>query len=111
MEEDSQLTWLDNIKAPAKLTELRGVVKDIKEPRTIETEKYGKRKIIDIVVECREGKVVVTEFLPSQFPLLTSTTNLAKILDKYNCGTLRELLGKEVELAEGKREGYVIKKE
>ena len=111
METDSQLTWLDNVKAPVVLTELKGVVKEIHEPREVKTKEYGTRKIIDIVVECREGRVIATEFLPHQFPLLTNTANLGKILKKYECSSLKELLGKEVELTEGKKEGYVIRKE
>jgi len=102
--------WLDNVKAPVELTELKGKVVQIMEPREVQTKDYGKRKVMEIVIEAREGEVSVTEFLPARFPRMSPFSNLGKIMKKYGCKTLKELIGKEVELEKGKQENYKIRK-
>ena len=103
--------WLDNVKAPIKLSELKGKVNKIMEPQEVQTKEWGKRKIIEFIIEGKEGEVIVTEFLPRQFPIISPTSNLGKIMTKYECLCLRDLIGKEVELVEGKQERLKIKKE
>jgi len=111
MENQTDLDWLDSVKAPIELTKMKGEVVKIHEPREIETKDYGKRKMIDFVIKGEEGQVIASEFLPAQFPILTPNSSLGKILKKYDCKTLKELIGKEVELVEGKQESLKIKKE
>lgn len=110
MEEQKDIDWLDNVKAPVDLKEMKGEVIKILQPREIETEKYGKRKLIEIIVKGEEGEVIATEFLPQQFPLIAKGSNLGKIMKKYELNTLKDLLGKEVELEEGKQDNLKIKK-
>jgi len=110
MENQKDLDWLNNVKAPAELTEMKGTVARILQPREVKTKDYGVRKIIEFVIECREGQVIAAEFLPDQFPVLTLRSNLGKILRKYKCRTLRDLLGKEVELETSGQDNVKIKK-
>jgi len=111
MENQKDLDWLDGVKAPTELEDMKGVVVTIHEPRLIDTKDYGKRKLIDFVVRGKEGDVIASEFLPTQFPILTPSSSIGRILKKYKCKTLKELLNKEVELVEGKQNTLKIKKE
>lgn len=111
MDEQKDMDWLDNVKAPVELSEKKGSVKRIMQPREVQTKDYGKRKIIEIIIEGKEGEVIATEFLPAQFPLLTPNSNLGKIMKKYGCKNLKELIGKEVELTEGTQNNLKIKKD
>lgn len=109
--EQKDMDWLDSVKAPIELAELKGTVTRILQPREVETKDYGKRKLIELVIQGKEGEVIASEFLPDQFPLLTPNSNLGKILKKYSCGSLRELIGKEVELVIASQGNLKIKKE
>ena len=110
MDKQDKLDWMDNVKAPVELSEMKGTVTEILEPREVQTKDFGKRKMIEIVIKGREGQVIASEFLPDQFPLLTVNSNLGKILKKYNCKTLKDLIGKEVELVKAKQDNIKIKK-
>lgn len=111
MEDQKDLDWMDNVKAPVEVEATKGVVQEIREPRIVETKDYGKRKIIELTVACPEGSVIVSEFLPSQFPILTPSSNLGKVLKKYKCKSLRNLIGMEVEVVKGKQDAMRLKKD
>jgi hypothetical protein len=92
--------WMEDVKLGEPLPESKGVVKAIHPPTDIKT-KYGERKKCQVIIEGSNGTVVNTNLiLPQQFPLLHPKSTLAKILLKYNCKELKELLGKEVEVVE-----------
>ena len=97
MEEQKDMDWLDNVKAPPEVQEMTGVVQEIRQPREVETS-YGKRKLIEFVVAGQDGMVTATEYAGSAFPIVTPNSNLGKIMKRYGCKTLRQLLGKEVKL-------------
>ena len=82
--------WMDEAKPPQALPGGKGVVGAIHPPLDIDT-KHGKS----------DGNTInVRLFLPEQFPLLHPKSNLAKILARYGCVSLRELIGKEVDVVE-----------
>lgn len=92
--------WMDDISSPKPLPENKGIVQVVHKPVEVET-KFGKRKKMSIVINGADGTTVyVNLFLPETFPMVHPKSNLAKILAKYGCKSLRELVGKEVEVVE-----------
>ena len=102
--------WMKSIKAPVQLSEMKGVVKNILGPTDVKTE-YGIRKLLQFIVEGKEGEVIATEYLPGAFPVIVQGSGLGKIMIRYKCSVLSDMIGKEVELVKGKQDFIKIKKE
>jgi hypothetical protein len=90
--------WLDDVKANEALPNGKGIVTAILHPEVQKT-KFGDRKTVQIVIEGADKSVIHTNlFLPPNFPALHPKSSLAKIMKKYGCKTMHELLGKTVEV-------------
>ena len=100
MTEEDINKWMDDAKPPQPLPGGKGVIGAIHPPIDVET-KHGNRKVCQVVINGKDGNTInVRLFLPEQFPLLHPKSNLAKILARYGCVSLRELIGKEVDVVE-----------
>ena len=91
--------WL-NAEVHAGLPENKGTVSAIQPPIDVET-KFGLRKKCTIIVNGSDGSTInIGLFLPQAFPLVHPKSNLAKILAENGCKSLKELIGKEVEVVQ-----------
>ena len=92
--------WMDNVSTPQALPGGKGTIATIQAPVEVET-RFGKRYKCQVVIDGSDGSTInVGLFLPMQFPILHPKSTLAKILHRYSCNNLRELIGKEVEVIE-----------
>ena len=88
--------WMDEIVGAKALPNGRGVVSAIQPPVDVET-KFGTRKKVSVIINGSDGSTInVGLFLPQNFPSVHPKSNLAKLMNTYECGTLKELIGKEV---------------
>jgi len=96
---DSSLdNWLTHVTLSGELPDGKGTVVAINTPEVTET-KFGRRGFTQVEVQGKDGSIVnVRLFLPQQFPMIHPKSNLAKIMRRYGCKTLNELIGKEVEV-------------
>ena len=98
MTDENLNTWMDEARLPSDLPGGKGIVSTIQAPKPIET-KFGSRKACQIVLTGSDGSQVNTKlFLPEQFPMIHPKSNLGKMLAKYGCKKLQELIGKEVDV-------------
>ncbi len=79
---------LDRFSFPPIGESFEGIIKDIKGPLSVHTEKFGDREAIDLVVEIpeRSTRETVRVFLPKGGKI-TPQTNLWKLLKATGCLT------------------------
>jgi hypothetical protein len=89
---------IDEMEIAAELEE--GVVKEIGEPEQIET-KFGPTYRIPIVVEIRGNEQEIGVFVREKSierGVFHPRSNVYKLLVKYGCKKLKELVGKKVQI-------------
>jgi len=95
--------WMTGVKAsmPQPLPDNKGIVVVIHPPQTVKT-KFGDSQKCSITINSLKGDetINVGMFLPKGFPFISPMSNLGKILTRYDCTTLQELIGKTVEVEE-----------
>lgn len=100
MTEENLDNWMDEVRAQGPLPGGKGVIAAIHPPVDVET-KFGKRKVCQVVINGSDGNTINTRlFLPEQFPMLSPKSNLAKLMNYYDCVKFSDLIGKEVEVVE-----------
>ena len=95
-------SWMTGVKVQTSqaLPGGKGKIVAIHEPEQIET-KFGKRMKSQIVIKGSDGSTINTSlFYPQQFPLIHPKSNLGKLMAKYDCKELKDLIGEEVEVLE-----------
>lgn len=109
-EEDGNVDdWMNNVVVNAALPEGKGTVTAIHPPTSKET-RFGTRKVSSVVINGKDGSTInVQLYLPAQFPMVHPKSNLAKILKLYGCTGLKDLIGKEVDVASVAEGIWVIK--
>ena len=92
--------WTDEVRFNLPLLNGKGIITAIQQPKPKET-KFGMRKLITFVIEdTAHSQINVTMFLPPQFPAVHPKSNLGKMMRKYGCNAIKQLIGKEVEVVE-----------
>ena len=92
--------WMDDVKLNLPLVGGKGVITAIQQPAVAKT-KFGDRKYIVFLIEDAEHSQINTAvFLPPNFPAVHPKSTFAKIMRKYGCKRVNELIGKEVEVEE-----------
>ena len=90
--------WMEEARLPSDLPGGKGIVSTIQVPGDMET-KFGTRKVSQVVITGSDGSQInIKLFLPQQFPMIHPKSNLGKILARYGCKSLQELIGKEVDV-------------
>ena len=91
--------WMDDVKVTkSEIPGNKGIVENIEEPHPVTT-RFGERDVCTINVKGSDGTILnVSLFLPQQFPMVHPKSNLGKILNKYGCEGMKDLINKEVEL-------------
>ena len=90
--------WLTHVTLSGELPDGKGTVVSINMPEVTET-RFGRRGFTQVEVQGKDGSLVnIRLFLPAQFPMVHPKSNLAKIMRRYGCNTLQELIGKEVKV-------------
>ena len=100
MVEENINAWMTDFKVSTAqaLPGGKGKIKAIHKPEIVET-RFGKRGVCQIVIDGSDGSTInVKLFLPEQFPMVHPKSNLGKIMAKYGCKELKDLLQKEVEV-------------
>lgn len=85
---------------PKPLPDSKGIVSAIQSPVSVTT-KFGNKQVSQVVIQGSDGSTINCRlFLPDQFPQIHPKSSIGKILAKYGCKSLTELIGKEVEVVE-----------
>ena len=111
MAEEKQLEEIQVEELYAPELREKGVVKEILKPEKVET-RFGVSYRIPIVVQLGKDKETVVSVLVREKTLqrgiVHPRSNLYKLLKKYGCKKLKDLIGKEVELYIDSRGFYRI---
>ena len=90
------LNWMNEVRAAPNVSTMKGMVVNIEQPKEIKTQ-FGMRQFIEIQIKNPEMSVIANEWLGTVFPTVPPNSNLGKLLSRYKCRTLKDLIGQEVE--------------
>lgn len=89
---------------------VKGEVKEIGEPEEIET-KFGKSYRVPVIVKVGDTEIETSVFVRDNSVkrgVFNPRSNVYKLLTRYGCKKLKELIGKQVELRVDSRGFYRI---